>query len=38
MVADYAFIFGDLNYRFNTDFTTMIDHVEDAPNMIEKFC
>jgi hypothetical protein len=35
VVADYSFVFGDLNYRFNTDFTDMIDKVENAPNMIE---
>ena len=28
MVSDYSFIFGDLNYRFNTDFTEMIDKVD----------
>jgi len=28
MVSDYSFIFGDLNYRFNTDFTDMISKVD----------
>jgi hypothetical protein len=38
IVADYSFIFGDLNYRFNTNFTDMIDRVDEAPSMIEEMC
>ena len=33
VLADYSFIFGDLNYRMNTDFTSLIGKIDQASSL-----
>jgi hypothetical protein len=35
VLADYSFVFGDLNYRYNTDFTNFIHRVGEAHELLE---
>ena len=37
VLADYSFVFGDLNYRYNTDFTSFIHRVGEAHTLLEEY-
>ena len=35
IIADYCWIFGDLNFRLNSDFKTLIQKIDELPSLVE---
>ena len=34
-ISDFNFLMGDMNFKFNQTYDEIIDHINDAPNLVK---